>query len=547
LVALLLSPAGAATTVQPKTMSENPRVNFYTWANREWLAKSEIPSDQARVDNFTYLENAIYDQLNELFTTLRKAPSRTPEQEMMLRVYDGYSDLPAREKRGIAPIAQDLKAIDAIKTHQDAARRFAEFQKLGIASPLMIGPLADFKDSTMNIAFVVQGGLGMTRDYYSGTDAQSTKQRALYEAFLIDIFKAANMPEAEAKAKGVLSLETSLAAIQWSNVENRDMQKIYNPLTANEYFAMTRDLYGEKALTVLGVPKGAKMVVAQPSFVKSYAILFRKTGIHSWKDYMKARLLMRYAKLLSSQFKKAAVKYEISLGLYAEEKPSWKQNIDYLNNTLGMLVGKAYTEKYFGEKTKDSVRKLVLSIRDEFRASIAHADWLAAETKTKALEKIDAMRFQIGYPEKWKDYSALTIDGTDAVENDRRIALFTHNNDMAKISHPVDDSEWEHAPQEINAFYDPTKNAFVLLAGILQEPFYNASASLAQNYGGIGFVIGHEIGHGFDDQGSRFGPKGNLKQWWTAADDAAYARKRKSLIEQANEIGEHTSELQSLA
>ncbi len=528
--AVAAAPRGAGA--QPA--AESPRANFYAWANREWLAKAVIPGDQARVDNFTDLQNTVYDRLNKLFVGLRKAPSRTEEQEKIIKIYDGFADLEAREQRGAQPIAEDLKAIDAVKTHRDVARRFAELQKIGVASPLVIGPLSDFKDSTRNIAIVVQNGLAMDRDYYSGTDARSVKQRALYEAFVADLFKAAGIPDAEAKAKEALAVETKLAAIQWSKVENRDMRKIYNPRTPAEFLKMTRGIYGEQALSVLGVPAGAKMVVAQPSFVRDYAALFRTIGVGQWKTYMKARLLAKDAALLSSPFKKALVKYEIALGLYAQEKPMWKQSVDYLNNSVGMMVGRAYSDEYFKEATKKSVEKLVLSIRDEFRASIARAQWLAPETRAKALEKIDAMEFKIGYPDKWKDYSALKIDGTDAIANDRRIMRFEHARSMAKIGRPVDKSDWEHAPQEINAFYDPSANSFVLLAGILQEPFYSATGDAVMNYGGIGFVVGHEIGHGFDDQGSRFGPKGNLKQWWTPADDAAYARKRKSLIEQAN-------------
>lgn len=512
----------------------SPGVNFYTWANREWLEKTVIPADKPRADNFSQLEDTVTKQLRDMLAELETAKSRTPEQDKLVRLYSSFIDMARRDAKGIAPIAGDLDKIDGLKTHRDVAMLFAYFQTVGIPTPVVIAPLPDFKESTMNIGFVTQAGLGIERDYYLGTDEYSLKQQRLYRAYLSKLFEIAAVSNAEATADRVFSLESKLASIQWSRVENRDMQKIYNPTPAKVFLQGASDFYGDDLMKGWGAPSNGKLNITQPSYFEKYGALFRSIPVSDWQDYLRARLLTSYAGLLTSEFKAALVQRGKDLGLIQEEPEMWKQGVEFVAGAANMMLGRAYVERYYDKNTKAAVTELVLSIRDSFRSSIEHASWMSGETRRKAMEKLEKMRFKIGYPDQWRDYSGLEIPGTDLVENQRRAALFEHRRSMAKIGHPVDRNEWEHSPHEINAFYDSTRNEFVLLAAILHEPFYSEKGSAAMKYGGLGFVVGHEIGHGFDDQGCRFDGDGNMVNWWTVSDTKAYDAKKQRLIEQAN-------------
>ena len=523
-----------ASRAAPEAPAPAARDNFYAWANRDWLAKTEIAADRSRADNFTQLEDTVLNQLHSLFDSLNSAKTRTREQEKLVRLYNSFVDMEQRDARGLAPIAGELGKISALTNHLEVAQLCAYFQTIGIASPVIVAPQADFKNSTMTIGFVAQAGLGIERDYYLGGDEDSLNQQKRYRAFLAKLFALAAFEEPDAIAGRVLDFERKLAAIQWSRVENRDMQKIYNPLSGAEFIQQSTNFHGGEMLAVLGVSPDAALNVMQPSYIDAYGSLFAGTSIATWQDYLRARLLTTYSGLLTSQFKAASVQYDKDRGLIQEEEPLWRQGIEFVSAMANLMVGRAYVEKYYDEATKDSVSHLVLSIRDEYRSAIEHAAWMSDETKKKAIEKLDTMRFKIGYPDKWRDYSGLEIRGTDLADNFRRAMQFEHVRNMAKIGKPVDRNEWEHSPHEINAFYDSTKNEFVLLAAILQEPFYSKDAGAAAQYGGLGFVVGHEIGHGFDDQGCQFDGDGNMRNWWTGADAKAYGEKQQRLIRQAD-------------
>jgi predicted metalloendopeptidase len=512
----------------------SPADDFYAWANRDWLAKTTIPADKPRVDNFTALEDAVTAQLRDLMGELKAADERSAEQDKLVRLYESFMDMAQRDARGIASIAGELATIDGLKTHRDVAQRCAFFQTVGIASPVMMAPLPDFKESSMNIGFITQAGLGMEREYYLGTDERSLKQQKFYRAYLSTLFELAAISNAAAAVDQVIALEGQLAGIQWSRVENRDAQKIYNPTTVEAFLKVSSDFYGDDMMKVWGAPREAKLNLMQPSYCEQYGPLFRRIPVSAWQDYLRARLLTAYAGLLTSEFKAALVQYGKDLGLIEEEEEMGKQGIDFVAGDVGMMLGRAYVEKYYNRDMKASVTELVLSIRDTFRSSIEQASWMSAETRKKAIEKLDKMRFKIGYPDEWRDYTALEIPGTELVENHRRAMAFEHNRSMAKIGRPVDRNEWDHSPHEINAFYDSTRNEFVLLAAILHEPFFSETGSAAMKYGGLGFVVGHEIGHGFDDQGCRFDGDGNMVNWWTEEDTKAYGEKKQRLIDQAN-------------
>lgn len=523
---------GGVTCV--RAAEATPASDFYTWANADWLAKTPIPGDRPRVDNFSVLEDTVREQLRDLLTGLQSAPSRTPDQDKLMRLYGSFMDAARRDAKGLAAIGDELEKIEKLETHRDVARLFAEFQTLGVASPVMVAAEPDFKDSTVSIGFIAQSGLGIERDYYLGTDADSLKQQQLYRAYLAKLFALAALPGPDAIVARVFELETKLAGIQWSRVENRDMQKVYNPTTSAAFLEKSAEFHGDELMKTWGVPAGAKLSVMQPDYLAKYGALFRATPVATWKDYLRARLLTAYATLLTSDFKAADIERQKALGLLKEEPAPWKQGIDFVAGTADMMLGRAYVEKYYDKATKEAVTKIVLSIRDTYRASIEGAAWMSEETRRKALEKLEKMQFKVGYPDKWRDYSALEIPGLDLCENYRNAMRFDHQRGMAKIGKPIDRAEWDRSPHEINAFYNPTRNEFVLLAAILQGAFYGERMTLAEKYGGLGFVVGHEIGHGFDDQGSQFDGDGNMRNWWLPADTTAYNAKKSRLIAQAN-------------
>jgi predicted metalloendopeptidase len=513
----------------------SPAVDFYAWANREWLKETTIRADRSREDNFGVLEDDIYEQIRSLFAELKATASRTPEQDKLLMLYDGFVDMNRRDAQGIASIAGELKSIDEIKTHRDIARWFAYAWSIGVAAPVLMEPHVDYKDSTTNIGLVSQAGLGIEREYYLGTDKNSRKQKRLYRNHLSALFKLISTRAFAATAGRVVELETQLAKIQWSAVENRNKQKTYNPTTVKAFISQSAPFYGDEMVKAWRVPSlDAKVSVMQPSYIEQFGALFRSTSVSAWQEYLRARVLVAYAGLLTSAFRSANVQYEKDRGLIQEETEMWRQGIDFVSQAANMMLGRAYVERYFDEDTKAGVTRIVMAIHESFRSSIAQVAWMSDETRRKALDKMDKMKFKIGYPDRWPEYDALEIRGTDLVEDYMRAARFEHDRSLAKFGQPVDRNDWGHSPHEINAYYDPTRNEFVLLAAILREPFYSTKGSMAMQYGGLGFVVGHEMGHGFDDQGSQFDGEGNLVNWWTDEDAKAYNDKKQRLIDQAN-------------
>lgn len=508
--------------------------NFYAWANWEWLEQAVIPADQPRVDNFSGLQDRVYEQLRELFAALKAANDRTPEQEKLLRLYEGFVDLKGRDARGLKAIAGELQQIRELEQHRDVALMFAHFQTIGILSPLVLAPAPDYKDSEVNIGFLAQAGLGIERDYYIGTGDDARAQRALYRNYLAKLFTLAEIPEPEAAADRAMEVETGLARIQWSRVENRNPEKLYNPLSSEAFAQRGADLFAGDLLQAWGAPAGARLNVMQPSYLEALGPYFRGTSVERWRDYLRARLLTTCAGLLDSRFKAALFEHQQALGVLKEEPPLWRDGIDFVTASANLMLGRAYVERYYDQATKDAVTKVVMSIRETYGESIRSASWMSEATRQKALEKLGKMRFKIGYPDRWRDYAKLEVPGTDLMENFRRAMQFEHARAMAKIGRPVDRNEWANAPHEVNAFYSPSGNEFILLAGILGEPFFDRKSDAATQYGGLGFVVGHEIGHGFDDQGSRFDADGNLHNWWTEADATAYGARKQKLIAQAN-------------
>jgi len=508
--------------------------NFYAWANHDWLVQAKIPDDRPQMNNFVTLKNQLLDQQKVLLDELLAKKGLSEDQQKLAVVYRNLSDMKKRNDLGVTPINDVLQAVDAAKTHQDIVRLFAILQKQGVDIPLAYEVSADFMDSTSNVVFVGQSGLGLERELYLNDDDRSKKERTLYQAFVKTLFSLAGIQHEEIGAESVLALEVALAKIQWSNVDNRDIEKIYNKKDFKGLNQLSPQLWFGEQLHGLGIPQHALFNVMQPSYVTALGDVVNRVPVEQWQWYLKAHVLADYAPLLSDPFLEATAQYQINRGTYKAAPPQWQRNIDYVNRSIGMLMGKIYVERYFDSAKKALVVNITQDIVKEYRDAITHSQRLTPETKASALRKLDKMAFKVGYPDRWQDYRQLLLDDSNLVANHRAIVGYEFERNLAKLGKPVDKEEWVYPPQMINAYYDPTQNTFVLLAGILQAPFFEANATMAENFGGIGFVIGHEIGHGYDDSGARFDGDGNMNNWWHPQDAAAFGKLKAALIEQAN-------------
>jgi predicted metalloendopeptidase len=512
----------------------NPTKDFYRWVNNDWLINTPIPSDKPGINNFLAIQKDVNNDIEKILISLKQKQTKSNAEQKIEIINNAFLDMQKRNELGLSPLSSDILQIQNAKTHDDIAILFANLQKKGVASPLSFVVSADFKDSSKNIVIVAQSGLGLERDSYVGIDERSKKQRVDYQEFLQKLFELASIKNAALAAKSVVKLEGEIATSQWSHAENRDFGKTYNIMDYAGLRSRANRLNFDQQMLELGMSTDYPFDVMQPSYVDALNKILLSNEVETWKSYLIGRLLTSYAPLLNQDFRTAYTNYQIKKGLIEKEEPIQQEAISYLNKSVGMLMGKVYIENTFDESIKIKLKEIIKNISNEYRIAINDSPRMASTTKAKALQKLDKMTFKIGYPDEWQDYSALNLTKDELVLNHKSIALYEHKRNMARLGQPVNINDWDHPPQDVNAFYDFTANSFVLLAGILYDPFFNKEGSDAEHYGGIGFVIGHEIGHGFDDQGSKFDANGNLMNWWTPEDSAEFNKVKLSLIDQAN-------------
>lgn len=528
-------PPAAAPAPAPAVVRDTAAVtDFYASVNREWLEQTTIPADKPAMNNFLVIRDDVTKAILTMLSDLSSKTDLSPEDRKTMTIYQAYMDMAARNAKGVTPLQPDLKRIDEIKTLSDLTAMFAALQKIGVAGPLLAAPDADFRNSDSMIVFFVQGGLGMEQEAYLRSDERSAAVRQYYREYLTELFTFAKLPSPEKAAAAAVELETRIAAIHWTSTQNRNMEAIYNIMDYPGVKARLKGMDMDRYMTVIGLPKSGRFNVMQPTYFDSLNALLKATDIASWKMYLKARLLASYAGLLDSNFTQSSVRFSVKRGLIEKDEPLETKAVNYLNGNVGFLLGKTYIENSFDKKIKTKVEEIIGHITTEYRIAMTESKRMSPETKAKALNKLAKMTFQVGYPEEWQDYGPLTVVPGELVLNHQNIARYDHQRSIDKLSKPRDRKEWGYAPQIVNAFYNPTTNSFVILAGILHPPFFDMNANDAAMFGGIGFVIGHEIGHGFDDQGSQFDEKGNMANWWTAEDAAAFGKIKKDLIAQAD-------------
>ncbi len=514
--------------------SVRPQDDLFAHVNGAWLAKTEIPPDKPSYGGFYEAHDRTQEQLKVLVEAAAKNPGTTGSaQQKIGDFYTSFMDEARADALGIAPLVPEFTAIDALSTKRDLAVYFARQLKLGVGgAPVQGGVEGDAKDPTRSVLYLSQGGLGMPdRDYYLKDDAKLKEYRAKYVAYISAMLTAAGVPDAPKAAAGVLAIETALARAHWTNVENRDAVKTYNRVATTELSTRFPGLDWAAWSAELSVSAAPHVVVSQPSFFAALGRQVAATPMDQWKPFLKFHTIDRFAPYLSASLVNTRFDFRgRTLQGIQELQPRWKRGLANLDTAAGELLGKVYVDTYFTPAAKARMDTLVQNLRSAYGEGIDGLEWMGPETKKEAHAKLAAFRPKIGYPSKWRDYSKVAITKDDLVGNMMRAIAADTEFQLAKVGKPVDAEEWGMTPQTVNAYYNPIRNEVVFPAAILQPPFFDMGADDAMNYGGIGAVIGHEMGHGFDDQGRQYDSKGVLRDWWTAKDAGEFTRRAKGLV-----------------
>ena len=534
---------------QPKTpaidlsnfdLSVAPNADFYQYATGGWQKNNPLKPEFSRYGSFDVLRENNEKRINALFQEMTKLEAAPGSVEQKISdLYKMGLDSVRLNAEGAAPLAADLQLVEGLVDRSQLPEVLAKIH-MALANPFFgIGVMADLMDSNVNTLYVGQSGISMgDRDYY--VDPENARIKEAYKNYLVRIFTLAGYDEAAAAqaAADALEVEDSLAEVFFSNVEQRDIPAQYNPMTraefAKAYDAIDWDVY----FAGMGLPDADRMIVQQKRVMERVNQLFKTLPLDKIRHYLAAQIINGGASSLSDDFQTASFEfYGRTMSGQQEQKPRWKRAMSVPNNLLGEAVGEMYVAKYFPEKDKQRMTQLVKNLQTSLSQHIAALDWMSDATKAKAQEKLAAFTVKIGYPDKWKDYSTLTIDPAKSYyENLRDASLWATKDNLSKYGKPVDRDEWGMTPQTVNAYYNPTTNEICFPAAILQPPFYNPDADDAVNYGAIGVVIGHEMTHGFDDQGRQFDKDGNMNNWWTDEDAAAFKAKTDILVKQFDAI-----------
>jgi len=510
--------------------------DLYKFVNGAWLAKTEIPADRGVYGGFYEAIDRTQERLKEIVESAAKAANKTPgsDGQKLGDFYTAFMDEARANTLGRAPLDPELARIDAIASKADLARHLARMLMLNVTTLVGGYVEGDAQQPDTSVLYVFQSGLGLPdRDYYLKDDAKLKEYRQKYAAYVSKSLALAGLSRTDALAKDIVALETRLARAHWTNVESRDAVKTYNKVVLSDLPKQFPGLDWSAWLQELGVANAKAVIVAQPSYFKSMAEAVNQLPVDRWKPYLKFHTTMALSPYLSAEFVEARFDFlGRTLQGVKEMQPRWKRAVNNLDSTLGELLGKVYVERHFKPEAKARMERLVENLRGAFREGIDKLEWMGPDTQKEAQAKLAAFRPKIGYPSKWRDYSRVEIKLDDLVGNMMRAWMADSLFQLNKAGKPIDPEEWGMTPQTVNAYYNPVRNEIVFPAAILQPPFFDMEADDAVNYGGIGGVIGHEMGHGFDDQGRRYDAKGKLRDWWTAKDADEFTRRAKGLIDQ---------------
>ncbi len=515
--------------------SVRPQDDLFRHVNGGWLEKTEIPADRPIYGTFVELSDRVeadlYALIEELAGDRNKRPGSTAQQVGDL--FAAFVNVQQLNGLGATPLGPRLSELEALDSTAAMADLIGRWSMVGLPGPVGGFIEADARDPETVALYLVQGGTALPdRDYYLEDNPQFAAVRQKYAEYLTTIFTLTKRQNPEADAKAVLDLETALARIQWTQVESRDAVKSYNKMTLASLNAEMPGFDWTTWARVQGLGTN-EVIVSQPSFFKGFAAMVPATPLATWKAWLAAQLITLHAPLLSEPFDQAAFElFGRTLSGQQAQRQRWKRGVQLINGSMGEALGQLYVERHFPPAAKARMERMIDNLVEAYRQSITELDWMTPATRQEALAKLAKFSPKIAYPSKWRDYSALRVDAADLVGSVERANKVEHDYQVGKLGQPVDRDEWHMTPQTINAYYNPVKNEIVFPAAILQPPFFNVEADDAVNYGSIGAVIGHEIGHGFDDQGRRFDGDGRLRDWWTPEDEAEFQTRAKLLVDQ---------------
>ncbi|MBO2589304.1 M13 family metallopeptidase [Shewanella algae] len=515
--------------------------DFYYSVNGKWLATTPIPADKSNYGAFSVLYEESQAALKQIIEEAAAKPNKAEGsvEQKIGDFYAAYMDSTLTDQLEIAPLKGQLADIAKTASHADIAALMGKLLTDGSGIPFGFYVNNDAKNSSQYGVYLYQSGLTLPdRDYYLKDDPKFVANREAMREYVRNLMSAAGYPHADAAAANVANIELFIAQSQWSRVESRDANKAYNKMSLKELQQLMGgfDFDGfAKAAGLTG--KTQDVIVRQPSYFEKLGAEFGKFPVSAWQDYLAFHLVDSYAGLLSQQFVDLHFDFHSKtlMGIQ-EQKPRWKRAVDGADQVIGELVGKEYVARHFQPEAKARMESMIKNLIKGFEVSIDELEWMTPETKKAAQEKLSKFTYKIGYPDKWKDYSNLEIKADDLVGNYQRYARFEYQDMLAKLGKPIDRSEWHMTPQTVNAYYNPVMNEIVFPAAILQPPFFNMEADDAVNYGGIGAVIGHEISHGFDDQGAKYDGDGNLRNWWTDKDREEFQKRGAQLSAQYSQF-----------
>jgi endothelin-converting enzyme/putative endopeptidase len=511
-----------------------PGDDFFDYVNGSWFKRTDIAPDRTFAGIDSVLNDQIEKDVRAIVEDMAKNPSANGRLGQQIGdLYASWMNEQRVEQLGTQPLNPYLAKIAAVKTRGDLVDLFAE---PGFDSPVSIGIYPDFKNPTHYSAYASQDGLGMpNRDYYLLKGEKYNAYRKAYRDYLIQIQKLAGISDAEAKAERIIALETHIAKIHWTPEQSRDLEKIYNPMTRAQLRKFAPQLEWDRALAKLGLGKVNKLVVAEKSAIQAEAKLFASTPLQTWKDWTAVHFISGNAQFLPKAFDDAKFNfYSKTLRDVPEQRARWKRGVDLVNGALGEGVGQIYVQRHYPPESDRQMHELIDNILAALKEKIQGNSWMDAPTKAKALEKLATFDPRIGHPAKYIDYSSLEVQRDDLLGNAIRSDDFEWKLLLSRFPKPVDRSLWDMLPQTNNAYYDPTQNQITFPAAILQPPYFDPNADAASNYGSIGATIGHEIGHGFDDQGRKFDAHGKLTDWWSADTAKLYTAHADKLVAQYN-------------
>jgi len=513
-----------------------PQDNFYRYINGGWMNSHEIPGDKTAIGSFYDLRDKADDDVKAIIEELAATQGlkNGSDEQKVADLFRSYMDNEKRNAAGITPITSILKEIDNLQSKDDLATFFGKHSTTGVSNPLAIYINIDAKNSSNYAIHIWQSGLNLPdKDYYFNETERFVNLRSGYITHIENMYNLASISHGKAAAKNIMALETSLAEYHWTRVQNRDSEKRYNKFATNDLNSITDKFNWQAFLAAEGVASEKDIIINQPDFIEGFGKVFAATSLETWKQYLTFNTLNAFSSYLTTELDNENFDFfSNQLNGRKEQRPQWKRGVSVVNNNLGEVIGKVYVTRHFTSKAKSRMSELVENLRNAYGTSIDNLAWMSTDTKKEAHVKLAAFTPKIGYPDKWEDYSNLVIKSDDLIANIINSRKVTSDKDIAKLGGPIRKWEWHMTPQTVNAYYNPPANEIVFPAAILQAPFFNMQADDAVNYGGIGAVIGHEMGHGFDDQGSKYDATGNLRNWWTEQDLAEFANRTKALVEQ---------------